>query len=207
MEEEIKKEKKKKSLILLFLKKNKIKTLLFLFVALVANTYAWFIYNRVVSANLEAHVKSWQITIDGAMSDSLTFQIDDLYPGMPEYSDTVTLSNEGEMDAEITFKVHSIRIMDEEYTVGEGGETQASMDERVANYPFQITLESSSSHLSSGGETTISLYVNWDFGNGDEEKDALDTYWGEKSYDFTLANPTLPSLEVVVDVNVAQTNG
>ena len=76
MEEEVKEKQpeKKKNYLLLFLKKNKIKTLLLLFLALAANTYAWFIYNRVVSANLEAHVKSWQVTIDGAVNENITFE-------------------------------------------------------------------------------------------------------------------------------------
>ena len=213
MEEEVKekqtetKEKKKKNYLLLFLKRNKIKTLLFLFLAIVANTYAWFIYNRVVSANLEAHVKSWQVTIDGAMDENITFEIDDLYPGMPEYSDEVTLTNDGEMDANVSFQVHSIRIMDDTYTVGENGETEQSLQTRLASYPFSITIESSNSLVESGGgQANLHLYVNWEFGDGDEAKDLLDTYWGEKSYDFTQDNPTLPSIEIVVNVNVEQVN-
>lgn len=211
MEEEVKEkqqpENKKKNYLLLFLKKNKIKTLLFLFLALAANTYAWFIYNRVVSANLEAHVKSWQVTIDGAIDENITFEIDDLYPGMPEYSDEVTLTNDGEMDATVSFQIYSIRVMDETYTVGENGETISSLQTRLANYPFSITMESSNSLVSSGGgQANLHVYVNWPFGNGDEAKDLLDTYWGEKSYDFSEDNPTLPSISIVVKVNVEQIN-
>ena len=205
MEENNKVKEKKKNVILLFLKKNKIKTLLFLFIALVANTYAWFLYNRVVSANLEAHIKSWQVSIEGAMDDSLTFDIDDLYPGMPDYEDSVQLTNEGEMDADVTFTLKSIRILDETYTVGENGYTVESLEAKLAEYPFSITFEASNSTVSShGGETDLRLYVEWDYGDGDEEKDELDTYWGEKSYDFTEDNPDTPSVEVVIDVNVSQ---
>ena len=211
MNEEVKEnnqpEKKKKNYLLLFFKKNKIKTLLFLFLALAANTYAWFIYNRIVSANLEAHVKSWQVTIDGAIDENITFEIDDLYPGMPEYSDEVTLTNDGEMDANVSFQIHSIRIMDESYTVGENGETVASLEAKLASYPFSITMEASNSLVESGGgQANLHIYVNWPFGNGDEAKDLLDTYWGEKSYDFSQDNPTLPSISIVVNVNVQQVN-
>ena len=210
MEEEVKEKqpkKKKKNYLLLFLKKNKIKTLLFLFIALAANTYAWFIYNRVVSANLEAHIKSWQVTIDGAMDENLTFEIDDLYPGMPEYSDEVTLTNEGEMDATVSFQIHSIRILNDTYTVGVNGETVASLEARLASYPFVITMESSNSVVESGGgQANLHLYVTWEFGNGDPAKDALDTQWGEDSYDFSETNPTLPSVAIVVNVNVQQVN-
>ncbi len=211
MEEEVKeqvdKKPKKKNYLLLFLKKNKIKTLLLLFLALAANTYAWFIYNRVVSSNLQAHVKAWQVTIDGAVDESITFEIDDLYPGMPEYSDEVTLTNAGELDASVSFTIHSIRIMEDTYTVGVNGETIASLEQRLENYPFEISLESSNSLVESGGgEANLHLFVNWDFGDGDPDEDALDTYWGEKSYDFTQANPTTPSIEIVVNVNVEQIN-
>jgi len=199
--------KKKKNIILLFLKKNKLKTLLLLFIALVANTYAWFIYNRIVSATMDAHIKSWQVTIDGAMNDSLTFDIDDLYPGMPEYLDEVSLINDGEMDANVTFSYKSIRIMDETYTVGENNVTQETLEQKMEEYPFNISIESSATTVASGGgETSLRLYITWDFGDGDEEKDALDTYWGEKSYEFTQAHPGESSLEIVVDVNVSQAN-
>ena len=204
---EVIKEKKKKNYLLLFLKRNKIKTLLFLFIALVANTYAWFIYNRVVSTNLEAHVKSWQVTIDGAMDETITFEIDDLYPGMPEYSDSVTLTNGGEMDAQVSFSIKSIRIMDETYTVGVNGETVESLKTRLANYPFSITIESSNELVESGGgQADLHLYVEWDFGDGDATKDALDTYWGEKSYDYSQTNATKPSIEIEVNVNAEQVN-
>lgn len=210
MDEEIKEtqpEKKKKNYLLLFLKKNKIKTLLFLFIALAANTYAWFIYNRIVSANLEAHIKSWQVTIDGAMDENITFEIDDLYPGMPEYSDEVTLTNDGELDATVTFKVQSIRILNDTYTVGVNGETVESLEQRLANYPFSITMESSNSVVQSGGgQANLHLYVTWPFGDGDETKDALDTQWGEASYTYSQANPTSPSIVIVVNVNVEQIN-
>lgn len=204
----IKTEKKKKqNIIWLFIKKNKLKTLLLLFIALVANTYAWFIYNRVVSASMEAHIKSWQVTIEGAIDDSLTFDIDDLYPGMPAYQDEVSLVNDGEMDANLTFSYKSIRIMGDTYTVGVNGVTQQSLQDMIDGYPFEITLEASSNTVSSGGgESLLRLYITWDFGDGDEEKDALDTYWGEKSYEFTSENPGLSSLEIVVDVNIAQAN-
>ena len=203
--EQPEKKKKKQNIIWLFIKKNKIKTLLFLFIALTANTYAWFLYNKIVSANLDAHIKSWQVTIDGANEDTLTFHIDDLYPGMPEYSDEVTLTNAGEMDAEVSFSVHSFRILDEEYEVGVGGETAESLATRLAAYPFEITYESSNSSVSShGGETDLRLYVNWDFGDGDETEDALDTQYGEASYEFHRLHPTTPSVEIVLDINVSQ---
>ncbi len=201
------KKKKKKNYLLLFLKKNKIKTLLFLFVALAANTYAWFIYNRVVSTDLEAHIKSWQVTIDGAMDENIVFEIDDLYPGMDEYEDEVTLTNDGEMDASVTFTMHSIRILNDTYTVGVNGETAATLAARLAAYPFSIVIESSNAIVESGGgEANLHLYVTWDFGDGDEEKDALDTYWGEQAYEYNQANPDSPSIEISINVNVVQVN-
>ena len=200
--------KKKKNLLLAFIKKHKIKTLLFLFIALVANTYAWFLYNRIVSADMSAHIKSWQVTINGAQDETLTFEIDDLYPGMPEYSDTAELTNEGEMDAEVSFSLKSIRILDETYEVGVDGLTAEDLEEMLEeDYPFDVTFESSNDQVSGhGGQSELRIYVNWAFGNGDPDKDALDTEWGEKSYDFSEDNPGVPSLQIVVSINVAQVN-
>ncbi len=210
MEEKIieeKQPKKKKNYILLYLKKHKIKTLLFLFLALVANTYAWFLYNRVVNANMSAHIKSWQVTIDGAMNDTLEFEIDDLYPGMDDYEDSVELTNEGEMDATVSFSLRSIRILDQTYEVGVNGETVQSLTERLDDYPFEISFEASNTNVAAhGGKSELRLYITWDFGEGDPEEDALDTEWGENSYDFHASNPDTPSVEIVVDVTVAQVN-
>ena len=203
--EQPEKKKKKNNLIWLFIKKNKIKTLLFLLIALTANTYAWFLYNRIVSANLDAHIKSWQITINGANDDQLTFHINDLYPGMEEYSDTVTLTNAGEMNAEISFSIHSMRIFEDTYEVGVDGETAQSLETRLASYPFEITYEASSTSVSSyGGQTELRLYVNWDFGDDDPDEDALDTEYGEAAYDYHAAHPDSPCIELVLDIDVSQ---
>lgn len=205
LQQEEKPKKKKQSILALLIKRNKLKALIILFFALVANTYAWFIYNRIVDGDITAHVKSWNVTFDGALDDSLVFELDDLYPGMEEVSQVVSLTNNGEMDATVDFKIRSVRIMDVTYEVGVDNQTSESIEnELLNNYPFKISFETSNDYVSSnGGKTELRFYVKWPYESGD---DALDTYWGEKSYEFDLANPDMKSIQLILDVNATQVN-
>lgn len=74
---------------ILFLKKRlRRRTLFFLILTLMANTFAWFIYSNKVSNNITTGVKSWKINFkqDGVdIVNNVEFKIDSIYPGMPDY--------------------------------------------------------------------------------------------------------------------------
>ena len=59
----------------------KIRTILLLLFTLLANTYAWFIYNTTVSSKLDVHIKSWQFELEaGSNIENFIFTVDEIYP-------------------------------------------------------------------------------------------------------------------------------
>ena len=104
---------------ILFLKKRlRRRTLFFLILTLMANTFAWFIYSNKVSNNITTGVKSWKINFkqDGVdIVNNVEFKIDSIYPGMPDYTNSLSITNIGETAANISYEVEEIKILDEFY--------------------------------------------------------------------------------------------
>ena len=109
--------KKKKSVLGIFFSRNKIGFFLLVFFTLVANAFAWFIYSQIVSTEVTANVKAWNITMNGEHDGVLEFTLDDLYPGMTDHTETVMIANTGDLDARVTFSIHSITVMGQTYTI------------------------------------------------------------------------------------------
>ena len=134
------KQKKKKKIS----KKEQIKNLIILVLLLVANSYAWFIYNTEVDTDISVRVSSWsvQFVIDGSESvANMTIDISQIHPGMSEYTKIIKVFNEGDTEADLRYEVQSLRVMNTTYSV-EGGLTSSAIETRMnESYPFSIEIE------------------------------------------------------------------
>lgn len=199
-------EKKKQSILFLLIKRHKIKMILVLFFALVANTYAWFIYNKIVSSDISAEIKAWNVSFEGVEDGVLTFDLDDMYPGMPNHEESVSLTNNGDLNAKVNFTLHSFDILGESYSIE--GEEGYSADDLLQileeRYPFKVTFSSSADEVdSNGGKVDLTFKVVWPYESGN---DVLDTKYGQLAYEF-LNNPDNASkkcLTITLDVNIVQ---
>ena len=188
----------------------KIRSVLLLLVTLIANTYAWFIYNSTVTTDIQVHLKSWKFELEaGEISEDFVFKVEEIYPGMPEASSSIVANNRGETDANLSCEIDSVRILDDEYLLLPTDEndrvpgvtyytSQQLLDKLLYDYPFKIeiyigdTLYDGSSTFSipAGTLTTnISYKVNWPYettGNSLtlDENDDIDTQWGERAYAY-----------------------
>ena len=104
--------------------------LIFSLIFLVTGTYAWFTYFSDVDVNLTGHVVSWKINFDNESNvTETTFEFNKIYPGMDDEETTETLNkflsieNQGETRAKVTYYVKSIEILGETYNLGEYLET------------------------------------------------------------------------------------
>ena len=104
--------------------------LIFSVIFLVTGTYAWFTYFSDVDINLTGHVVSWKINFDeDANLTETVMEFNQIYPGMNEKETAETLNkflsieNQGETKAKVTYYVKSIEILGETYTLGEYIET------------------------------------------------------------------------------------
>lgn len=179
------------------------RTIFLLIVATITNAFAWFIYSNKVSNTINAGVKSWKITFaqDGTnLENEVTFNINSIYPGMPNYTDRIEIRNSGEMAANITYELISVKIFEQTFT--NATYTSAQLESILSdNYPFVTTFNVSSATIDINQSANFSVLVNWPYESGDDE---LDTYWGKKSYDFKSQNPGVNEIEIRVKIVASQ---
>lgn len=193
-------------------KRFRLKYILFISLVLAANTFAWFIYMDKISSDIDVKIKSWNVSfsIDNQnMTDYINFNVDEIYPGMTPYSQTLSVTNDGEVDARLYYEIISVKVLDEYYTTEDGVTTEQQlktiMNER---YPFRIQITTNSELIGkSGGSASFYINVTWPYesvNTSGQSNDELDTYWGKEAYDFIQNNPTLPCIKVKVKLSAIQ---
>ncbi len=221
---------KKKDILFIVLKKHKIGLLLIAFLIMVSSTFAWFINNKTVDLSLHAHVKAWNIELgDDEDGDTYVIEIADLYPGMATIDTSngagIPINNNGEIDASIDIDIVSITLFGKlqssnDYTL-EKNTTANGIEFVIKGYPFVLSFRLSADYLTSGASTTLNYTLEWVYEKDDNTQcslvndevtidncDALDTYFGEKSYEFS-SNPDNQgesSLVIQMKMNVTQAN-
>ena len=93
--------------------------IIFLAILISANAFAWFIYMEKISSDINVKVKSWNVSFrldNQDMTDYINFSIDEMYPGMTPYSESLSVTNDGEVDARLTYEIVSLQVFDEFFT-------------------------------------------------------------------------------------------
>ena len=106
------------------LKRINIGHLILLILLIISNTFAWMIYANKVTTGIDVHVRTWNVDFtdkEGTIVER-TFQLEvnNIYPGMEDYEETLNISNTGEIDGEFSFTILNARVLDEEYISVEG---------------------------------------------------------------------------------------
>ena len=128
------------------LKKIKLRNIIILIILLAFNTYAWFIFNTRVSMNLNVHVAAWDIEFldenEDEITTNVTVAVDRAYPGMDDFEQTVTVKNNGEVAAELDYKITKIEVMGDVYDINAQGSTLTSQDleDMLDDYPFSVSI-------------------------------------------------------------------
>ncbi len=177
----------------------KIRTVIILLLTLIVNTYAWFIYISTVSTGLNIHVKSWEFefSMDDKIDDVVLFA-EELYPGMNEVKQTITATNKGETEANLSYTITSIKIFGEDILEGKDSVDAEGFKELLKDYPFDIQIKMVSKDgiefdvnnpMQKGDEVQIEFTLNWEYQRGEdtntvEENDVKDTDIGKKAYDY-----------------------
>ena len=180
------------------------KTRIILIVLLSFNAYAWFIYITKASLELDVHVAAWDITFQAGeeeITNDVVLEVDKIYPGMEDYVQEIEVHNRGEISADLSYKIMSIEIFGEKFEVGDQY-TSDDLQNMLNSYPFKITIESSTDQIEAGtGQGKFTIKVTWPFESGNDE---LDTYYGNKSYEFQTNNPQAKSLIVKFELTAKQ---
>lgn len=173
------------------LKKIKIRNLIILIILLAFNAYAWFIYATRVSLNLSVHVSSWNVEFvsgEEEITTNMEIVVDRIYPGMEDFERIIEVHNKGETPAVLTYEIESLQIMGETFEVSEeSGLTSDDIQNMISEYPFKINIESGdNSVIQENEQGEYRITVTWPFESGDDE---LDTYWGNRAYEYYEENP------------------
>lgn len=144
-------------------KKIKIRTLIMLIVLLAFNSYAWFIYSNKVSAGMSVHVTSWNVAFDVGEETAVTnmqINVDRVYPGMEDFSRIITANNSGEAIAIISYKINSVRILDNTYQVDQNTTSEDLIDMLANDFPFTITVTISNPVMQAqNGTSNIEVFM------------------------------------------------
>jgi len=187
---------------------------LILVLLLIGSTYAWFIFHTDVDVSLEAKVKSWKIEFkedDEILDTEMAIEIASIYPGMEEYTKSISIQNKGEIDASVGYKISAIELFGERKSVGENC-TEEELNEYIASLPFVIDFElDKETVVASGDEANYNITVNWPLGDISDtitEKDEIDTQMGIKAYEFNSLpeNQDTKNLSIEVKLYAVQKN-
>ncbi len=195
-------------------KRFKFSYLLFMSLLFVSNSFAWFIYMNKIDSDIDVKVKAWNVSFrfdNQTMSDYIKFEIDEIYPGMEDNEQKVTVTNDGEVSAKLYYELVSVRIFDKNYEVSEGAMTSSELEDTInKNYPFKIKISSDKDIISAkGGIASFLVTVTWPYETLDDNgnlKDEDDTYWGNKAYQYTKVNSETPCIQLNVKLSATQIN-
>lgn len=188
--------------------------LLFLGIILASNTFAWYIYMEKISSDINVKVKAWNVSFrldNQNMEDFINFSVDEIYPGMATYTQSLSVTNDGEVDAQLYYEIVSISVFGTTYTTEDGSMTENELKNLMRdNYPFKITITTNQDVISkNGGNALFYINVSWDYESTNslgESNDALDTYWGNQAYTYKQEHPELPCVKVKVKLSAIQLN-
>ena len=186
-------------------KKIRLKTLFLLAITLASNSFAWFIYTTEVSSNITTKVREWKVTFDAQgqnIEKEIIINVDSLYPGMEEYTETLTASNSGESRAKITYELKEATVLGDNL-MNLNLENESLIDYLKTAFPFKIDISASNNIIDIGGSESVTIRVYWPYESGNDE---LDTQWGNRAYDYHEANPDSPSITLVLKISATQSN-
>ena len=193
------------------LKRVKLRTIIILIMLLMFNSYAWFVFQTKVSGRISAHIEAWDVMFKAGNDETVSnveFNVDRIYPGMTDYVQEIQAYNDGEKPAKVSYIIREVTILGETYTNEVGTDLSALIASNT--YPFHISIVIDNEIMDAGnGSSKIVISVKWPFEQGTntidiEQKDLLDTQWGEQAADFYRANPNVPSINIKVELKATQ---
>lgn len=197
-------------------------------VILIINTYAWFQSNQPVDMNgLEANITPWDVRyyVDDKeiLDETVTFTIDQLYPGMPEREDTVRILNMSTTSTSIKYELTAVKVFGQDVldTLLEDGiiRTEGNTVNIFGDdtqYPFHISYTYDKTRLDGeyvddtttpAAGATFQFHASWDYqGTGTEDenlaKDILDTKFGKDAYAYYQDEANDPSKAIEITVKI-----
>lgn len=191
--------------IYVVIKKVKLRNIIILILILAFNAYAWFIYATKVATAIDVRVSSWNVEFlsgEESVGTNMQIELDRIYPGMEKFEKDIQVNNTGEIDAYLKYEIQSLKILGDTYNVSDDGVTSEELKNKLKEYPFKISVEKSEETLEAKtGTGNFKITVEWPFESGDDQ---LDTFWGNKAYEYYSLNPNEKSILINIDLIAVQ---
>ena len=191
-------------------KKVKISNLILLIVLLMFNSYAWFIYNTKVSTSLSAKIEAWDIAyISNGIRETqnIILDVEKIYPGMTIYTHQITVNNNGDTNAELSFAVRKVEILGQVYQVDATTTPEMLYNKLQNDFPFKTTVTLSTTQLPAHtGTATVTIKLEWKYESEVTGKDELDTQYGTSAYQFITEHPDTPCVHLEIELGAKQVN-
>ena len=197
-------------------------------VILIINTFAWFNANEPVNmSGLEADVTPWDVRyyVDDKeiLDETVTFTIDELYPGMPDREDIVRIYNMSTTSTSIKYELTSVKVFGQEVLDQLKENNMIQTDGNTVHifaddteYPFDISYTYDKTRLDGeykddettpNAGATFKYQASWEYqGNGTEDenlaKDILDTKFGKGAYEYYQDEANDPSKAIEITVKI-----
>ena len=197
-------------------------------VILIINTFAWFQANRPVDmSGLEANITPWDVRyyVDDkeVLDETVTFTIDQLYPGMPDREDIVRIYNMSTTSTNITYELTAVKVFGQDVLEQLKEDGVIHTDGNTINifaddtkYPFHIGYTYDKTRLDGefvddattpNAGATFKFQASWEYqGNGTEDenlaKDILDTQFGKGAYAYYQDEANDPSKAIEITVKI-----
>lgn len=142
----------------------KIRAILMACLLFAINSFAWFVFIANGDGNINADVISWDIAFfeDDAQVEILDIDLDDLYPGMPDFSKSIVVKNRSDLNATFSYEVESVSVYGVEYTTDD---LKTSLQN---DFPFDITFSYDKTELNKGESLNFTVDATWPFESENE---------------------------------------
>ncbi len=152
-----------------YIKKNRkiliIRSVLMLGFLLVFNVFAWFIYISKVNTEMDIHAVSWDVVFSegGTAVKDVTIALD-VYPGMEQYSHSISVNNASETAANLFFDTKSVTLFGEELLTS--SMTEIQKQSMLSNdLPMSIEYTFTRTVVNQASTSSFTVYVNWPYEN------------------------------------------
>ncbi len=128
------------------------------------NIYAWFIFINQSKLDVQGNVASWDVTFyDGDMQVQNLVINEKIYPGMDDYNKTLTVVNDGEVQASFEYTISDLKILGK--TIDTTNQTNV-INSLANDYPFSFTMTSTSDTIAAGESIDFSVDIKWNYEDG-----------------------------------------
>ena len=205
----------------------RIKLILMFSVILIVNTYAWFNIDKELKIKgIENKTIPWDVAyfVNGQeiFDEYVTFTIDELYPGMKEWEQTVNVHNLSVTSSSIGYEVTSVKIFGQDVLEQLKTDGVIQTQENITNifgddslYPFDITYTCDKNFITGEyvddtttpeSNATFKINASWPYETGSTTEeiitgDATDTQFGKEAYKYYKdGNSPNSAIEITIKI-------